>query len=54
MEYRGEDENDITRAEVTQKLKSWWKDKSISEEEWQSWASKVTVTWSAEAKRGDQ
>ena len=43
----------IAKDEVTKKLRAWWKDKSVSEEEWRSWAEGVAVRWSVKDCQGE-
>jgi type I restriction enzyme, R subunit len=43
--YGNGDSSTIAKDEVTKKLRAWWKDKSISEEEWRSWAQGIHVCW---------
>ena len=38
--------------EITQRVRAWWKDKTLSTHEWESWASHVEVRWSAVTDRG--
>lgn len=46
MEFRSEIGGDeVTSAEFIKMLTSWWKTKSISEEAWREWASKIEVRW---------
>jgi len=35
----------VAVSEFMEKLASWWKEKSISEEDWQSWTKEVNVEW---------
>ena len=35
----------ISQAEITQKLTEWWRDKSLSDDEWKAWASSVELSW---------
>ena len=43
-------EKPVSQAEVTQKLTEWWRDKSLSEEEWKAWASNVELSWTPSLK----
>jgi hypothetical protein len=48
MEYLGTDSDDATRVspeEVGRKIKAWWKDKSMRDDEWRAWAESVIVKW---------
>ena len=47
MELRSESQNghEIPPSEFIHMLTAWWRKKTISEDEWQSWASKVHVRW---------
>jgi type I restriction enzyme R subunit len=49
MEYMRNSSNDgskVSRAEVSKKLKAWWKDKTLPDDEWRAWAENVVVKWS--------
>jgi hypothetical protein len=35
----------ISNEDVQQRLKAWWKDKSLDDDAWRAWASKVIVKW---------
>jgi hypothetical protein len=41
----------VSKNEVIKHLRGWWKDKTINDDEWRSWAGKVIVKWSP-ADRG--
>lgn len=48
MEYLilGDDqEEEISPSEVGRRIKAWWKDKSLPDEEWKRWASSTRVQW---------
>ena len=47
MEFRSElqGEAEITPSDFIRKLTDWWRNKSLSEEEWQTWASSTKVRW---------
>ena len=51
--YVDGDSSIITKDEVTKKLRAWWKDRSISEEGWRSWAEGVAVRWSVKDRQGE-
>jgi hypothetical protein len=51
--YADGDSSMIGRDEVTKKLRAWWKDKSMSEEEWRSWSEGVVVRWSVAERLGE-
>jgi hypothetical protein len=36
---------EVQLAEFTQKLRDWWRNKSITDDEWEQWASEITVKW---------
>jgi hypothetical protein len=36
----------LSREELGKKVKAWWKDKTMSDDEWRSWAGNVVVKWS--------
>jgi hypothetical protein len=42
---QGPDDAEVTPSEFRHKLTDWWKHKSISDEEWRSWASGTNVKW---------
>lgn len=35
----------ISREEVALQLRAWWRDKTISEADWESWARSVNIMW---------
>lgn len=37
----------LSRLELATRVRSWWKDKTMPESAWHSWASNVRVQWSA-------
>ena len=45
MEFRSEDGEQIPSEDVIRKLRDWWREKKLSEEEWQDWASRILVNW---------
>ena len=47
MEFRSEPQNgrEVQPSEFIRMLTAWWRKKTIPEDEWQSWASKVRVRW---------
>lgn len=47
LEIRSTDPNGrvIPPEELIRMLTRWWRDKSITEQEWQTWASQTTVRW---------
>ena len=45
------DHTETPPAEVIKKLADWWRRKTISEEEWREWASRITVKWLPVRKR---
>jgi len=47
-------ERPIPAEAFTAKLRAWWRDKTFSEEEWQTWAGGVAVSWVSWAKTGGQ
>jgi type I restriction enzyme R subunit len=51
--YADGDSSMIGKDEVTKKLRAWWKDKSMSEEEWRSWAEGIVVRWSVADGQGE-
>jgi type III restriction enzyme len=45
MEMTSTDGARVSQFEFIQKLSDWWRDKKISDEDWQRWASRVDVKW---------
>jgi type III restriction enzyme len=47
IEFRSDspDQPEIAPTEVVRMLTAWWKEKSISDDEWNKWASGVLVRW---------
>ena len=37
--------NEVSQTEFNAKLRDWWKNKSMSDSEWQQWASTTIVRW---------
>jgi type I restriction enzyme R subunit len=35
----------LSKDEITKHLRGWWRDKTITDDEWRSWAGKVIVKW---------
>ena len=35
----------VTQAELNKKIKAWWKDKTLSDEDWKEWASNIHIKW---------
>jgi len=46
MRYRTHDGSEVTDAEVSEKLRSWWRERTLSEDEWKHWSRNVLVEWS--------
>lgn len=44
-------EIEITQQELNRKIKAWKKEKSISTEDWETWASEVYVKWEPDFKK---
>jgi hypothetical protein len=48
MEFRPESgQPEVPASEFLRMLRAWWKDKTISERDWEEWASKIQVRWVA-------
>jgi hypothetical protein len=48
LEYLAADSNgrkEVSTAEVVQRLRAWWKDRSLSDEQWKAWAGATLVQW---------
>jgi len=47
MEFRSEspEQAQVSPEEVVRRLTAWWRTKSISDEEWDTWASSIQVRW---------
>jgi len=44
--YVDTESNDYVSSEVVrEKLKQWWKDKTLSDDEWEIWSSKIQMHW---------
>jgi hypothetical protein len=41
---------DVSTAELLRQLSAWHQEKTISEEEWRSWSSRIEVSWSFAAE----
>jgi type III restriction enzyme len=52
MKFRADSpgQAEISPSEVTRMLTAWWRTKSISEDEWDEWASGVQIQWALEAE----
>ena len=37
--------NNVTQAELVNKLNEWLRDRTLSDEEWREWTSKVEISW---------
>jgi hypothetical protein len=42
----------LSGHKITKNLRGWWKDKTINDDEWRSWAGKVIVKWSPSDRGG--
>ncbi len=42
--------NEISTTEVATRLRAWWREKSLSEDEWKRWATATIVRWRAAVK----
>lgn len=40
-----DERKEVSTAEVFQRLRGWWKDHSLSDEEWKAWAGATLVRW---------
>jgi hypothetical protein len=57
MEYLGGDSTgsrEISSSEVLARLSAWWREKSLSEEEWNRWARATIVRWRAAVREDAQ
>jgi hypothetical protein len=48
MEYLESDSLEalkVSRDEICKQLKAWWKDKTMTDDQWRSWAGKIVVRW---------
>jgi hypothetical protein len=55
MEYAEKDgagNASVTKDEVTRQLRGWWREKTITDDEWRSWAGKIIVKWIPADLRG--
>jgi hypothetical protein len=46
-------EEEISLEEVNRQIRAWWKEKSLTEGDWQNWASDIFVKWSPVSKGED-
>lgn len=46
IKYTKQEGRQITPQEVTDKLRAWWKTKTLPDDEWKAWAGSVQVKWS--------
>jgi type III restriction enzyme len=44
---------DVNETEFNQKLSEWWRDKTLSDDDWKRWASNIEVTWKPTALAGE-
>jgi len=44
---------EVSQDEVITKLRSWWRDKTLSDEEWKDWSSGVTMAWELQNLSGE-
>lgn len=54
MELSAADGKDVSAEEIARKLASWWKDKTMTEAEWKTWASRIDVSWAPSSRQGVQ
>jgi type I restriction enzyme, R subunit len=47
------EENEISPQEVGTQIRAWWREKSLTDSDWQNWASDVFVEWSPVTKGED-
>jgi hypothetical protein len=55
MEYvrmAGSQRTTISNEEVAQQLRAWWRDKTLSNADWESWARSVNITWRVATQGG--
>lgn len=45
MEFRSKDDKAVPSSDFVIKLRDWWKNRSISEEDWREWAASIEVRW---------
>jgi hypothetical protein len=48
MEYLATDgagNASVSKDEVTKKLRAWWREKTVTDDAWRSWAGKIIVKW---------
>jgi hypothetical protein len=54
MSYQTDSEkNRVPNDEVIRRLRAWWRDKSLSDTEWEEWANRTTVEWSPVSISGE-
>jgi len=48
-----EEEDEVSPQEIGNCIRAWWKEKSLSDNDWQNWASDILVKWSPVSKGED-
>ena len=43
---------DVSASEFTQRLSNWWRKKLTTDDEWERWATKISVNWVSAASEG--
>jgi hypothetical protein len=46
LEYSSDSDTKVSREQLAQNLKAWWKDREMTDDQWRSWAGRVVVKWS--------
>lgn len=54
MEFHSDQQEgaQITSADFIKILSSWWREKTLSDDEWRSWASNITIKWIPAEREG--
>jgi hypothetical protein len=45
LRSKAQPNNPVSSQEFYSKLRAWWKEKTITDSEWQTWASDIRVWW---------
>jgi hypothetical protein len=44
--------NEVSLDEVVDKLRAWWREKTLTDSEWTKWSSRVEVAWELRKDNG--
>lgn len=54
LRFGGNNGAEVSEDEVIEKLRAWWRDKSLSDAEWNDWSSGVDVAWELQGSTKEQ